>query len=73
LDGLLNDLHPKGTLEELLVEELAVLSWRYRRLIVAEAENSQAVDNFGRGRRIKCELKANENFGLLAQGEFEGK
>ena len=44
LDGLFNDLHPIGTLEEILVEKLGVLSWRYRRLIVAEAENSQAVD-----------------------------
>jgi hypothetical protein len=44
LNGLFNDLQPEGELEEILVEKLAILIWRYRRLIVAEAENSQAVD-----------------------------
>jgi hypothetical protein len=36
LSGLRNDLEPVGTLEELLVEKLASLVWRHRRLIVAE-------------------------------------
>lgn len=44
LNGLFNDLQPEGELEGILVEKLAILIWRYRRLIVAEAENSQAVD-----------------------------
>jgi hypothetical protein len=43
LDGLFNDLHPEGTLEEILVEKLAILLWRYRRLIVAEAKNGEAI------------------------------
>lgn len=43
VDGLFNDLHPKGTLEEILVEKLAILLWRYRRLIVAEAKIGEAV------------------------------
>ena len=46
MNGLFNDLQPEGELEEILVEKLAILIWRYRRLIVAEAENSQAVDFF---------------------------
>jgi hypothetical protein len=44
LNGLFNDLRPDGELEEILVEKLAILIWRYRRLIVAEAENRQPVD-----------------------------
>jgi hypothetical protein len=36
LSGLREDLKPIGTLEEVLVEKLAVLIWRYRRLIFTE-------------------------------------
>jgi hypothetical protein len=36
LNGLLNDFRPAGTLEELLVEKLAALAWRHRRLFLAE-------------------------------------
>ena len=38
LSGLRNDLEPEGTLEELLVDKLAALVWRHRRLIIADAE-----------------------------------
>jgi hypothetical protein len=41
LNGLREDLQPEGTLEGILVEKLAVLSWRYRRLVVAEAAEIQ--------------------------------
>jgi len=37
LNGLRNDLEPVGALEELLVEKLASIVWRHRRLIVAES------------------------------------
>jgi hypothetical protein len=43
-NGLFSDLQPQGVLEEILVEKLAVLIWRYRRLIAAEAENSKSID-----------------------------
>jgi hypothetical protein len=43
LDGLFKDLHPEGTLEEILVEKLAILLWRYRRLMVAEAKNGETI------------------------------
>ncbi len=36
LKGFRIDLQPKGTLEEVLVEKLAALMWRYRRMLVAE-------------------------------------
>jgi hypothetical protein len=46
LRGLRNDLRPEGTLEELLVEKLAALAWRLRRLLLAERaqiqENTEA-------------------------------
>ncbi len=37
LDDLRNDFRPAGRLEETLVEKLAVLLWRLRRLLKAEA------------------------------------
>jgi hypothetical protein len=37
LNGLREDFQPQGTLETLLVENLAVLTWRKRRLLRAEA------------------------------------
>jgi hypothetical protein len=36
LRGLRNDLRPEGTLEELLVDNLVTISWRKRRLLIAE-------------------------------------
>jgi hypothetical protein len=36
LDGLRNDLRPEGTLEQILVEKLTSLLWRYRRFLIAE-------------------------------------
>jgi len=46
LDGLHDSLQPEGALEEILVEKLAVLSWRYRRLIVAEKAEIQKAAGF---------------------------
>jgi hypothetical protein len=43
LNGFFDDLQPQGALEETLVEKLAVLTWRYRRLIVAEAESCKSI------------------------------
>jgi hypothetical protein len=36
LQGLRENLQPEGTLEEVLVEKLAALLWRHRRLMIAE-------------------------------------
>lgn len=45
LKGLQETLQPVGALEHLLVEKLAVLSWRYRRVVIAEgAEIRKSVD-----------------------------
>ena len=43
LRGLRKDLQPEGTLEEALVEKLAILLWRYRRFLRAETEDIQTV------------------------------
>ena len=37
LEGLLDDLKPEGTLERILVDQLATILWRRRRVIRAEA------------------------------------
>src|ERR1700746_2261565 len=41
LSGLFSDLQPVGELERILVEKIATLVWRYRRLIVTEAKDSK--------------------------------
>jgi len=41
LKGLQNDLRPEGALEEILVEKLASLLWRYRRILIAEGAEIQ--------------------------------
>src|ERR1700680_529775 len=42
LNGLRNDRQPVGTLEEVLVEKLAALFWRNRRLLIAEGDEIRA-------------------------------
>lgn len=47
LKGLHESLRPVGALEGLLVEKLALLAWRYRRMVIAEgAEIQKSVDFF---------------------------
>jgi hypothetical protein len=38
LDELRNDRQPVGMLEDVLVEKLAAVLWRYRRLLIAEGQ-----------------------------------
>jgi hypothetical protein len=56
LEGLWEALQPEGTLEELLVEKLATLVWRQRRLLMAEGEtiarSSDSWNNYGLIRSI---------------------
>lgn len=47
LQGLREDRQPQGLLEELVVEKIATIAWRYRRLIQAEgAEIRRSTDSF---------------------------
>jgi len=41
MSGLRSDLQPEGMFEDVLVDKLAVLSWRYRRLLIAETAEIQ--------------------------------
>jgi len=41
VNGFRNDLRPEGPLEETLVEKLASLVWRYRRMLIAERAEIQ--------------------------------
>lgn len=45
LNGFQNYFEPEGTLEEFLVEKLAVIVWRHRRLIVADGELARRWDS----------------------------
>src|SRR5258708_21694884 len=44
--GLRNDLKPEGTLEELLVDNLVAISWRKRRLLIAEGAEIRKATEF---------------------------
>lgn len=46
LNGLREDFQPVGTVEEALVEKLATLHWRYRRVLIAESAEITKVANF---------------------------
>jgi hypothetical protein len=46
LTGLLEDLQPKGALEEILVDKLATHIWRQRRLLLAESAEIQKNKEF---------------------------
>ncbi len=46
LSGLRKDFQPVGTLEELYVEKLAVLIWRYRRLLLEEGAEIRPSSEF---------------------------
>jgi hypothetical protein len=44
LNGFRNYFEPEGTLEEYLVEKLAVIVWRHRRLVIADGELARRWD-----------------------------
>ena len=64
LRGLRNDFKPEGTLEELLVDNLAVISWRKRRLLIAERaeirKGTEFVDS-------DIQQRANDEFAIILQ------
>jgi hypothetical protein len=60
LEALRKDLKPQGGLQELLVEKLAMTTWRYRRLILAESaeiEKKAALERFDRWARKQEEAE----------------
>lgn len=61
LDGLQQSFQPVGTLEAVLVDKMATILWRYRRLLLAEVgeirQNSLSLDSValsaGRGKNLR--------------------
>jgi hypothetical protein len=73
--GLQDDLNPQGMLEHILVEKLATLTWRLRRLLIAERAEIQNGADF-----LECDKKElvieearefslsnSDDFGLVAE------
>jgi ATP-dependent Lon protease len=77
LTGLRETLQPEGTLEELLVEKLAALAWRHRRLLLAESaeirKNMEFVESDQRDRereeaeRVARSMDSLNNHGLIGK------
>lgn len=70
LDGLREDYEPEGTLEDILVEKLATLLWRYRRLIVAEGAEVQSKVEFLEWDQQNRQFDEAERIGSLSAFEF---
>jgi hypothetical protein len=80
LAGLRETLQPEGTLEELLVEKLATLVWRQRRLLMAEGaeiqKNMEFVETDRQDRereeaeRIARSLEPFNNHGLIQKIQY---
>ena len=47
LQGFRDDFRPEGTAEEILVQKLATLTWRYRRMLGAERAEIEARKRYG--------------------------
>ena len=74
LEGLWETLQPDGKLEELLVEKLASISWRYRRLLVAEGAEIRKNSEFLEFDRQQVEQdeaqEISHNGQVFARAEF---
>ncbi len=62
LGGLWESLQPEGKLEELLVEKLATISWRYRRLLLAEAAEIRTHTEFPRETNPQSQARMAEEY-----------
>lgn len=61
LNGLRENLQPEGTLEEMLVEKLAMDAWRLRRLFIAEAAENQRSFDSQRWKEVDRQAEAAAN------------
>ena len=72
--GLWEALQPEGKLEEVLVDKLATLLWRHRRLIIAEgAEIRNSVELMARDRQEKLRDQAETTSSGLSVYDLEGQ
>ncbi len=72
LQGLWEDLQPVGTAEEVLVEKLAMLLWRHRRLIVAEGAEIQNSTQFIEWEQQNEQQEEAEKIGRSSTLEYKG-
>jgi hypothetical protein len=72
LQGFRDDLRPKGTVEEILVEKLASLTWRYRRMLVAERAEIRS-EQYNGWRLAAAKERDREEALLLATSEVTPK
>jgi hypothetical protein len=68
-EGLWKTLQPEGELEELLVEKLVSIMWRYRRLLVAEGAEIRKKSEFLEIDRRRAQQQAAEKIIRLQQPE----
>jgi len=72
--GLWESLQPEGKLEEVLVDKLATLLWRHRRLIIAEgADIRNSVELMARDRQEKLRDQAETTSSGLRLDDLEGQ
>ena len=72
LKGLWDDLQPEGTTEEVLVEKLAMLLWRHRRLVRAEAAQIQSSVEFMEWDQQHAQEKQAEDIGSMLMLGYQG-
>jgi hypothetical protein len=72
LKGLRNDHQPVGALEELLVEKLAALFWRNRRLLIAEGAEIRARSEFIEWDRTESRRETDPPISLIFSGLIRG-
>jgi hypothetical protein len=72
LKELQEELQPDGRLEELLVEKLAVLAWRHRRLLIAEGAEIRASTEFRKWDEEACERNKAQAIDERLLGESRG-
>jgi hypothetical protein len=73
LQGFRNDLRPEGTLEEVLVEKLAALMWRYRRMLVAERAEIRVEQRFSSPKAERDRLHREETLELETATNFSNR
>ena len=72
LEGLWESLQPVGRLEETLVEKLATILWRHRRLIMAEAADIRKGTEFLEWDQRNQQQKEAEEIGSSSVLEYNG-
>jgi hypothetical protein len=70
LNGFRSDLRPVGQLEEFLVDKLALLVWRYRRLLIAEQAEIQRGTEYLWWDEL---LRRNQEATVFLKGQNESK